>query len=137
MKIALTQKFIMITALIIMTSSHPVSEPAVKPPSTNESSLSLQNLSVEQFLSLSKKDFKEMYGDNFTFKHALAFKSLQSELRKSLKIKQITKDQKMNFYQAAKERAFKFNIGGIVLGFLLGLIVVVLAIILFLTKRLH
>ncbi len=121
------QKLILITSLILMTSSHPVIESAPVKPKINESSLNLESLSVEQFLSLSKKEFKDMYGGNFSFKHALAFKSLQNEMRKSLRLNQISAEDKLNFIQAAEERVFKFNIGGFVCGFLLGLIGVGLA----------
>ena len=114
-------------ALVVLTSSHPVASSSDSKLITHESKLSLSNMSVEDFLKLSKSDLKELNGGSITFKESLVFKQLQNELRKEVKHEKIKPSDLINIESLAEERVSQFKIGGFILGFLLGLIGVALA----------
>lgn len=126
-KIRISTTLTLLVGFVLLTSSFPA------PESTNlvypkaENKLDLSNLTVGDVLSLSKSEFRELKGSKLSFKEAIVFKSFQRELRKELNEKKITLSQTLNFKEAFEEKKFEFNIGGFVLGFLLGLIGVGLA----------
>lgn len=114
-------------ALVVLTASHPIASSSDSKLITHESKLSLSNMSVEDFLKLSKSDLKELNGGSITFKESLVFKQLQNELRKEVKHEKIKPSDLINIESLAEERVSQFKIGGFILGFLLGLIGVALA----------
>ena len=119
--------FVLLFALVVLTSAHPVASSFETKLTALESKLSLSNMSVENFLKLSKSDLKELNGGSITFKERLVFKQLQSELRKEVKLEKIKSSDLINIESLAEERGSQFKIGGFILGFLLGLIGVALA----------
>jgi len=126
-KISISTTLTLLVAFILLTSSYPVSETASLSHPKGKNNLELTSLTIGEFLSLSKSKFRELYGSKLSFKEAFVFKSFQRDLRKELDEKKITLDQRLNFQKAFEEKKFEFNIGGFVLGFLLGFIGVGLA----------
>jgi len=126
-KIRISTTLTLMVAFILLTSSYPVPETASFSHPKGKNNLELTNLTVGEILSLSKSEFRELYGSKLSFKEAFVFKSFQRDLRKELNDKKITLGQTLNFKEVFEEKKFEFNIGGFVLGFLLGLIGVGLA----------
>jgi hypothetical protein len=117
----------LLTALVILTSAHPVKNSIELKSTKSVSQLNFSSMSVDNFIQLSIKDLKAIGGGKLTFKEKIVLKSLQKEFRKNLRTGKSNGSDLFDIQKIAEERVFKFNIGGFVLGLLLGLIGVGLA----------
>jgi hypothetical protein len=87
----------------------------------------LSKITFEQFINLSPRKIKEITGEDLTTKEKLVLSLMQKDVKRGIKKNIIDKEDSFNFEQYFEEGKNKFNIGGFVLGLLLGLIGVGLA----------
>jgi len=81
-------------------------------------------LRVDDILNLSTNDFAQLKGEKLSLADKLNFKLTQLELKKNVKQGKISRDEKMSY--SSLNRAPGFSFGAFALGFLLGLIGVLL-----------
>lgn len=125
-KFKLLNVVLLITSLVVLTSSHPrpslnleVAKPASK--------LSLEAITVESFISLSGKEFKELNGGKATLKEKFFFQVLKHNLKKEVKRNELSPSHKLNVKSRLAAYDSGFNFGGFALGFFLGFIGVLIA----------
>jgi hypothetical protein len=84
-------------------------------------------LTVEAFSKLPNSEFSNLMGRKLSLKEKLALRYMQKSIKSEIKKGIIDADSKLNLDKMMKDEMPKFNIGGFVLGLLLGLIGVGLA----------
>ncbi len=82
-----------------------------------------QGMTTEQYISLSTKDVQRISGRKLSLREKIALKLTQRVIRKKLK-----KGEEFSFEDAAN---YNFSLGGFLLGFFLGLLGVLIALIAF------
>jgi hypothetical protein len=114
---------------LMLTAAHPgkSSEATVVLPPTNGVEFSPKILTVGAFVDLSNKEFSELTGNKLSLKEKLALGFIQKKFKSEIRRGNISSDSKVNLNQMMNDEMPKFNIGGFVLGLLLGLIGVGLA----------
>lgn len=110
--------FIVPSRSMVLPSTMP--EP-VKKDNANVSPLA--NMSVEDFLSLTPKKFKELTGEKLSITKKISLKMAQKKIRKALKNNETIDGTVM----ANAMDSSDFNIGGFILGLLLSVIGVLIA----------
>jgi hypothetical protein len=123
----LLRSSILVLALMIFNLSSsaltlPSTEP-VPPKSENTVTAPISNLTVQDFLALTPKKYKELTGKKLSLTEKISLKITQRKVRKALKNNE-------NIDMAAVADGFDtsdFNIGGFVLGLLLSVIGVLIA----------
>ena len=108
--------------LLLPASSMAVNSKRFVPPTTLEAYAldPAMNLSVSQFAALSVKELQNMSHRKLNLQDKLAFKLTQRAIKKKIK-----RGEVYNFDDAAN---YRFNIGGFLLGFFLGIVGVLLAL---------
>jgi hypothetical protein len=119
----------LILALVVLSSSFAsVVEPSKKasdilvPIGSSGYKISLQDLS-----QISVKDFETLSGQHFKLTDKIGFKLAQRELRKSINNDGSLNSKKLNKFLKKADGETGFHVGGFALGFLLGLIGVLIA----------
>lgn len=117
-------------ALIVLTSSFA----SVVEPSKKASEIFIPigktgyKISLETLSHISVKDFETLSGQDLKLVDKVGFKMAQRELRKSINADGSLNSKKLNkFFKKAADGETGFHIGGFALGFLLGLIGVLIA----------
>jgi hypothetical protein len=101
-------------AVILLTSAIPPIKNDKAVPSASKDDMTLREV-----LELSPKQYSEITGEKLSFKDKLAFSFMKKELRKN---KSLDLDKKVDLKAAVSNSSGGFNIGGFIVGFLLGLI---------------
>lgn len=117
---------LLFVALIIFVPSYSMVLPSAtpEPVKTDNANVSaLSNMSVEEFLSLTPKKFRELTGEKLSITKKLSLKMAQKKIRKALK----NHEQVDNTTMANAMDTSDFNIGGFILGLLLSVIGVLIA----------
>ncbi len=121
--------FSLLALLTISINAIPVSAAFTKSKNieTNEAiakpETGLSSLSIEQILSLTPKNYERITGAKINFKDKLGLGYIQRNIKRDLK-----KNGTVNINDyVGEDGKTRFNIGGFLLGFLLGLIGVALA----------
>ena len=83
-----------------------------------------QSMTVEDFLNITPKKIKERTGEKLSLKERLALRYVQSQIKRDIKKGISPADTAFNLDDEAR----KFNIGGFLLGLLLGLIGVLISL---------
>ena len=125
-KIKLINVVLLATSFIVLTSSHPVPS-LILDVNKKESKLSLEAISVESFISLSGKEFKELNGGKATLKEKFFFQVLKYNLKKEVKRNELSPSHTLNIKSKLAAYDSGFNFGGFALGFFLGFIGVLIA----------
>lgn len=122
MKIKITY----IIIAIILTSA--VVIPSIKELKSNfvKSSVNLSSITIEHIIRLNYRDISSVTGQKMNLKKRLAFKAFQKNLSKNVKKKLIDKNAVIDFNQSYNDWEKNFNVGGFLLGAILGLIGVAL-----------
>jgi hypothetical protein len=132
-------RFVLMSALlgfltITLSSSLPTSNVESKETVKEEAKASLtvnpifkNSISVKTFLSLSAKDIYAGTGKKLSFKEKMGLKFAQRELKTQVKKNQIDENTIVELDKQMGYGESSFNIGGFLLGFILGLIGVGLA----------
>lgn len=123
--------FLIFLAIVVFALSSSVPIPKSSDEAKNsapEANISSMNsLTVGEIVTLSASDFAKLRGAKLSFKEKAIFRFIKRELRNELKNESIKADTKINLNQTISEELPKFNLGGFLLGLLLGLIGVALA----------
>jgi hypothetical protein len=84
-----------------------------------------KSITLEQFVKLTPSAYKELTGKKLGFKHHVEMKVTQRQLKKTIR-----KDGTVDVTELQKVAAepFKFHLGGFALGFLLGLLGVIITL---------
>ena len=118
---------IMALALVIFNlSSSAVTLPSTEPvPPKSESTVAapLAGMSVDDFLSLTPKKYKELTGEKLSITQKISLKLAQKKIKRALKNNEKIDSETM----ANAVDTSDFNIGGFVLGLLLSVIGVLIA----------
>lgn len=124
------KKLFSILALFAITANLFASElPKPKEPNAREVMIPLmysdQNISLADFVKLTPSGYKALTGKKIGFKHGVELKVTQKQLKKAIR-----KDGTVDVQELQKAAAepFKFHLGGFALGFLLGLLGVIIAL---------
>lgn len=123
------QFFAITICMVLLTSSVPIRKSELTPNEKvlNKSLVAPAKMTLEQFVKMSYKDFAILKGKKMTIKEKLVLKFTQRQLKKEIIAGHVSKDYELDALNHMNEELPKFNIGGFVLGFLLGLIGVGLA----------
>ena len=115
----------LVIALFVFTSSHalvsPSTTPGGKAENTNVNVLS--KMSVEDFLSLTPKKYRELTGEKLSIPEKISLKLAQRKIKQAMKNNQPVDET----LKASAIDTSDFNIGGFVLGLLLSVIGVFIA----------
>lgn len=111
-------------ALIAVPSSAFVVAPSTEPMAKESTAVSpFTNMSVEDFLALTPKKYKELTGEKLSITKKISLKLAQKKIRKALK----NNEQIDSGTMANAVDTSDFNIGGFILGLLLSIIGVLIA----------
>lgn len=122
MRFSLLAFALMIFNLTSSALTIPSTEP-VPPKSDNTAVAPLAGMSVEDFLALTPKKYKELTGEKLSLTQKISLKLAQKKIRKALKNNESIDSGTM----ANAVDTSDFNIGGFVLGLLLSVIGVLIA----------
>jgi hypothetical protein len=86
-----------------------------------------QKISLLELSQMKVKDFEKISGKEMKFTDKIGFKIAQKELRNSINNDGTINNKKLNKFLAKAEGTSGFHLGGFALGFLLGLIGVLIA----------
>jgi hypothetical protein len=112
--------------MVLNLSSSALTIPTTEPvPPKSESTVAapLSGMSVQDFLALTPKKYKELTGEKLSFTQKIALKMAQKKVRKAIKNNENVDSTVM----ANALDTSDFNIGGFVLGLLLSVIGVLIA----------
>ena len=112
--------------MVLNLSSSALTIPSTEPvPPKSESTVAapLSGMSVQDFLALTPKKYKELTGEKLSFTQKIALKMAQKKVRKAIKNNENVDSTVM----ANALDTSDFNIGGFVLGLLLSVIGVLIA----------
>ena len=112
--------------MVLNLSSSALTIPTTEPvPPKSESTVAapLSDMSVQDFLALTPKKYKELTGEKLSFTQKIALKMAQKKVRKAIKNNENVDSTVM----ANALDTSDFNIGGFVLGLLLSVIGVLIA----------
>ena len=98
-----------------------------KETSSASSAIDFSRITIEQLIKLTPSQIKEITGEDLNFKEKLVLNLMQKDLKRSVKKNLVDKDTTVDFNQYFEEGKSGLNVGGFILGFLLGLIGVGLA----------
>ena len=123
-----TLRFSLLAFLMMLfnLSSSALTIPSTEPvPPKSESTVAapLAGMSVQDFLSLTPKKYKELTGEKLSFTQKIALKMAQKKVRKAIK----NNEKVDSTVMANALDTSDFNIGGFVLGLLLSVIGVLIA----------
>ena len=122
------RKFTVLCSLLFVLCSAIVIPHKDENPSVDKSQkLDLKSITIDQFIKLKPSYLKKLTGETLTLKEKLVLSLMQKDLRRSVKKNLVDENTTVNFDQYFEEGKSKFDIGGFVLGLLLGLIGVGLA----------
>ncbi len=117
------------TSIVLLTSSFPFSklEETNNVKIENKSEEISPIMTLEQIVKMTNKEFSALKGSNMSLKEKLVLKITQRQLKKEIKAGRVSNDEELDIKAYMAEEMPKFNVGGFILGFLLGLIGVGLA----------
>lgn len=118
LKIALLSVIMMVLMMPSYALIAPSSTPA---PSTENATLS--KMSVDDFLKLSPKKYRELTGEKLSLTQKLSLKLAQKELKKAIKTKAFVDES----IKSTAIDTSDFNLGGFILGLLLSVVGVLIA----------
>ncbi|HEX2608579.1 MAG TPA: hypothetical protein VHK91_14420 [Flavisolibacter sp.] len=120
--------FTLLVAFVVLSTSFA----AVVPPVKKASEIYLpigtgKQISLLDLSTISVKDFETVSGREMKFADKIGFKMAQRELRKSINQDGTLDSKKLNKFFKKADMTSGFHLGGFALGFLLGLIGVLIA----------
>jgi hypothetical protein len=122
LKLSMMAFVMMIFNLSTSALTIPSAEP-VPPKSDNTVAAPLSGMTVQDFLALTPKKYRELTGEKLSFTQKISLKLAQKKIRKAIK-----NNEKVDSATMANALdTSDFNIGGFVLGLLLSLIGVLIA----------
>ncbi|MEL6671090.1 MAG: hypothetical protein AAFR61_02830 [Bacteroidota bacterium] len=92
-------------------------------PAVNTPTLDLSEMDIEAFMALTPKAIKQARGAKVTLRERIVLRMAQNEVRKKLR-----KGEEVQLEALYKETASDFSFGGFLLGFFLGIIGVLIAL---------
>jgi len=125
----LLSAFLIATSFILLTSAVPAVKLENSTFAKTEKSIETKStkMTVGDMVKMSSKEFSVLKGSKITFKEKLVLKITQRQLKKEIKAGRLSKDKELDVKSYMDNEMPKFNIGGFLLGLLLGLIGVGLA----------
>lgn len=132
MKRIFTLFIIMAFAATSFAGSNSLIEP-VKPEKLNAANILIpvgkdgQKISLLDLSQMKVKELENITGQKMKFADRIGFKVAQKQLRESIDADGTINNKKLNKYAAKSKAPDGFNLGGFALGFLLGLIGVLIA----------
>jgi hypothetical protein len=117
-----------VASSIVLTLSSAIpnssSNTALKKESTTENVVksNLNSLTVQEFLKMSSKDFRELSGKKLTTKEKIVFSLLKKEMKANVAENKLDKNAIINLKNKMDEGEKNFDFGGFVVGLLFGLI---------------
>jgi uncharacterized membrane protein YeaQ/YmgE (transglycosylase-associated protein family) len=115
----------LVAAVPISTETKTV--PSIETATTTSEKFELKSVTVKDFISFNTKDYKKLTGKKLSFKEKMGMKLMQKDLARKVRANKLDENAKLDFAQTMAEGERSFNIGGFLLGLLLGLIGVALA----------
>jgi len=119
--------FLLLLLTISLSSSLPSSKIEEVLETKNDKSVNLSSMTVKELISFSSKQYKEQTGVKLKYKERIVLNMIQKDLKKQVKENKLDENTVVNFKSQMAEGEKSFNIGGFLLGLLLGLIGVGLA----------
>lgn len=122
---ALRMAVLMAIVIAVASPSFALVAPSAKPLAQpeNTAAAALSNLSVEEFLALSPKQYRELTGEKLSLTQKISLKIAQKKVKKALK----NSDEVNAVTMQNAIDTSDFNIGGFVLGLLLSVVGVLIA----------
>ena len=108
--------------MMFITPSSALTAPSSKPATPNAEN-AFSKMSVEEFLSMTPKKFRQMTGEKLSIPQKISLKLAQRKVKQALKNKEAVDENVM----ATAVDTSDFNIGGFILGLLLSLVGVLIA----------
>ena len=115
--------------LVVLTAAHPVklSEELIVYPGKSGVEASAKGMTVGMFVNLSKRELSGWLGKKLSFKEKIAIGLIQNRVKSEVRKGKFSFDSNLNFSQLMNDELPRFNIGGFLLGLVLGIIGVILA----------
>jgi hypothetical protein len=103
----------LIVVILLTSAIPPIKNDKAVPSATKD------DMTLREVLKLSPKQYSEITGEKLSFKDKLAFSFMKKEIRKN---KSLDLDKKVDLKAAVSNSSGGFNIGGFIIGLLLGII---------------
>ncbi|MGV3656395.1 MAG: hypothetical protein ACO1NX_00515 [Chitinophagaceae bacterium] len=123
--------FALLMAFAVMAQTFAAVSVTVPPKKASEVFIPIgnsgQKISLEALAQIKVKDFEKLTGRDMKFTQKVTFKLAQKELRKNISADGTISSKKLNKFFNKVDGTEGFHLGGFALGFLLGLIGVLIA----------